>query len=82
MAEQPSIESVRETLKRYPGAYAAVPGSGPKGMRCRDCKHMGHSGHRSHPKCFLAKWTRGDATTIRTSAPACSRFAPPSENTP
>lgn len=65
---------------RRPGArglYAAAPGTGPAGKTCRSCAHKRYTGlakRASHPKCGLTQYTAGDATTIRTSTPACKFY--------
>ena len=70
--------SLAEMRRRYQarGLYAATPGTGPAGKTCRDCAHLRHTGNsrKQHPKCGLTNYTRGDATTIRTSTPSCNRF--------
>lgn len=55
------------------GRYAGTPGEGPAGKTCRSCRHKTYSGHgpKYFPKCGLTRWTHGDATTIKTSTPAC-----------
>lgn len=57
-------------------AYAAVPGSGPKGETCKTCRHSyrqpGTAG--TYWKCGLADNTRGAATDIRRTAPACLKW--------
>lgn len=62
-----------------PRGYAARPGTGPDGMRCRDCAHYVQrcsGGRRSFPKCNLAqhRWTGGRGSDILAKAPACSMF--------
>jgi hypothetical protein len=64
-----------------PKGYAAVPGSGPEGKTCRDCKHkntMSNTGAKSWIKCDLMKaaWTHGPGSDIRAGSPACRRFEP------
>lgn len=58
------------------GIYASTPGTGPAGKTCRTCEHKIYSHHSlpKHPKCNLVAWTAGDATTIKTSTPACRRY--------
>jgi hypothetical protein len=58
-------------------AYAAPPGSGPDGKRCKDCKHARTTAFHSSKvywKCGLVVSTRGAGTDIRVRAPACKRF--------
>jgi hypothetical protein len=62
-----------------PKGYAALPGTGPEGKTCRDCKHkhtMSNTGAKSWIKCELmrAAWTHGPGSDIRASSPACRRF--------
>src|SRR6478735_1718908 len=62
-----------------PKGYAAVPGTGPEGKTCRDCKHkqtMSNTGAKSWIKCDLmrAAWTHGPGSDIRAGSPACRRF--------
>lgn len=66
-----------------PNAYAAAPGSGPPGKRCKDCKHAeGHGRSRTYWKCVLVASTNGAATDIRLRTPACRFFEPePTEGT-
>jgi hypothetical protein len=62
-----------------PKGYAALPGSGPEGETCRNCKHkqtQSNTGAKSWIKCVLMKaaWTHGPGSDIRASSPACRRF--------
>lgn len=62
-----------------PKGYAALPGTGPEGKTCRDCKHkqtQSNTGRKSWIKCVLmrGKWTNGPGSDIRAGSPACSRF--------
>ena len=84
MSGQPTWEAMRAALKaaeskgykHHKGLYAAMPGSGPEGRTCRTCDHLRHTGgRRTFPKCGLVAYTAGDATTIRTATPACSKYA-------
>lgn len=61
---------------KHPGAYAAMPGSGPVGKFCKDCEHYAPSKHHDHiyRKCALAKATNGAGTDILANAPACRRY--------
>jgi hypothetical protein len=58
--------------------YAGMPGTGPEGRTCHSCafKTYGATGNRGprYPKCGKTKWTHGDATTIKTSTPACHLY--------
>lgn len=75
MKERPTFEELRlraSTGKRY----ADVPGTGPEGATCKTCDHLRYTGtNKRFPKCGRTKYTRGDATTIKTSSPACSQYA-------
>jgi len=65
-----------EEIVLAPGLYAASPGSGPKGERCRTCQHdvVLRGNARDYHKCgrMRAAWTNGAATDIRARAPACA----------
>lgn len=57
----------------------ALPGSGPTGETCRNCKFLARTESPSGKvfmKCELMKphWTRGAASDIRASLPACRDF--------
>jgi len=54
--------------------YAAEPGTGPAGATCHSCAFLRYTGHAKYPKCGRTKYTRGDATTIRTRTPACRLY--------
>ena len=77
---QPTMEALRALLPvrgaKRRGLYAAAPGTGPAGRTCHSCAHLRYSHHTQakHPKCGLTAYTHGDATTIRTSMPACHRY--------
>ena len=53
-------------------------GTGPDGETCRTCKHKAYQYGTSsdYLKCGLMKqhWTRGGATDIKASWPACGRW--------
>lgn len=56
-------------------AYAANPGTGPDGKRCRDCSHF----IRVHMakiyfKCGMGRVSNSASTDIRATAPACRFF--------
>lgn len=76
---QPTMEELRRLLpvvgEKRRGLYAAAPGTGPAGKTCRSCDHVRHMRPGKHPKCGLTNFTHGDATTIRTSTPACRHYA-------
>lgn len=80
---QPTLDELRALLpvkggSKRRGLYAAAPGTGPAGKTCRSCAHKTYTGGRKwHPKCGLTKYTHGDATTIRTSTPACKHYQEP-----
>lgn len=59
--------------------YAAPPGTGPEGKKCKDCAHknsMSNGGAKHFIKCNLrrATWTHGEGTDILARSPACSKF--------
>lgn len=61
-----------------PAGYADIPGTGPAGKRCCDCKFdvAQSSGKRSWHKCRLMQdqWTGGRRTDILARSPACRHF--------
>lgn len=61
-----------------PDGYADIPGTGPSGKTCRDCKHDRHilSGSRPWHKCNLMQgyWTGSRRTDILARSPACRKF--------
>jgi hypothetical protein len=82
-AKAPDHRAINGTGKKRkptePKGYAAVPGTGPEGKTCRDCKHkqtMSNTGNKSWIKCDLMKaaWTHGPGSDIRAGSPACRRF--------
>lgn len=71
----------RKRKPTIPSGYAALPGTGPEGKTCRDCKHkqtQSNTGAKSWIKCVLmrAAWTHGPGSDIRAGSPACRRFEP------
>lgn len=75
----PTLDELRALLPvvggKRRGLYAAAPGTGPAGKTCHDCDELIYMrSPAKHPKCGLTKYTHGDATTIRTSTPACKHF--------
>lgn len=80
MTDQPTMDELKARLpvvgKQRRGLYAGPPGTGPVGKTCRSCAHKTYTGNgpKYFPKCGLTNYTRGDATTIRTSTPACHRY--------
>lgn len=68
----------RKRREPKPNGYGGIPGTGPEGKACRDCKHLVRRtpGYRTFLKCGLnrANWTGGRASDIHAKAPACSRF--------
>lgn len=57
------------------GAYAAMPGTGPAGKKCKDCKHfIRRSLAKTYFKCGMGKVTGGKATDIKATAPSCKLF--------
>lgn len=77
LTERPSIRLVSGKRKRKSG-YAAQPGTGPEGEKCKTCRHIRRvqGGAKTFPKCALIRWTKGPGTDIKVNAPACSRWAP------
>lgn len=68
------VDALKRGYANWQKKYAGPPGSGPEGETCRTCefKRYSHHSRAKHPKCGLNVFaTAGDATTIRTSAPAC-----------
>lgn len=61
-----------------PNGYAALPGTGPEGERCRTCEHAVGTGNcsRTYYKCALmrTKWTSGPGTDILLRSPACRHW--------
>lgn len=61
-----------------PRGYAAQPGTGPIGMKCKNCAHYAHKENvaGNYPKCGLMRkiWTGGRATDILANSPACHLF--------
>lgn len=71
----------RKRKPTEPKGYAALPGTGPEGKTCRDCRHKqthSNTGAKSWIKCALMKaaWTHGPGTDIKAGSPACRRFEP------
>lgn len=77
LKDKPSIRMVSGKRKRK-GGYAALPGTGPQGEKCKTCRHIRRvqGGAKTFPKCALICWTKGPGTDIKVGAPACSRWAP------
>lgn len=65
-------------VKHPVGGYAARPGTGPAGEKCRTCACAYQRGGRvrSYWKCSLVKVTGGPGTDIRLKSPACSQWRP------
>ena len=83
----PTFDELRALLPvkgiRSRGLYAGVPGTGPEGKTCHDCGWLRYSlasRPTKYPKCGKVKYTRGDATTIKTSTAACQHFEEPTPN--
>ena len=77
---RPTMDELRALLpakgKGRRGLYAAPPGTGPAGKTCKSCQALTYTGNtKLHPKCGRTAYTSGDATTIRTSSPACRLYA-------
>jgi hypothetical protein len=77
LKDKPSIRIFSEKRKRK-GGYAALPGTGPEGEKCKTCRHIRRvmGGNKAFPKCALIRWTKGPGTDIKVGSPACSRWAP------
>lgn len=58
------------------GGYAAMPGTGPQGERCKGCSHFHRqiAGNANFFKCGIGKQSHGRATDIRANAKACRLF--------
>lgn len=61
--------------------YAATPGTGPEGEKCKTCAHYTHNRgsegrRRPYPKCAIMRpfWTNGPGTDIKASSPACRHW--------
>ena len=80
MKDQPTMDALRRLLPvvgpQRRGLYAGPAGTGPEGKTCRSCTHKTYTGNgpKFYPKCGLTHYTHGDATTIRTSTPACHHY--------
>lgn len=84
--EQLEIFDPAEVGERFVPAsrgYAAAPGKGPDGERCRGCAHYcaekletNNGNERAYRRCGLVcdRWTRGKALEIRAKAPACEKW--------
>lgn len=66
---------------KYPvNGYAARPGSGPDGRRCKHCEHFAvHENGNCTKKFFKCRlmrheWTNGYGSDIRSNSPACKYF--------
>lgn len=74
---QPTLDELRAQVITGTRKYADTPGTGPEGTTCHSCRHVRYTdpqGRARHPKCGLTNYTRGDATTIKTSTPSCRRY--------
>lgn len=75
----PDQAIIFKSKNTQPKGYAATPGSGPAGMKCRNCDfyiiRYTPAGN-THPKCGLMrhKWTNGRGSDIKVSSPACKKF--------
>lgn len=72
-------ESVRTVPQHPKKGYAAPPGTGPVGERCRSCKHLARKGRaKTYLKCGLMRrhWTNGPGTDILAKSPACRHWEP------
>ena len=75
---RPTMEELRARVGVQGKKYADMPGTGPEGRTCKTCAFLAYSGSykgpKRWPKCGKTKWTHGDATTIKTSSPACRLY--------
>ena len=82
---QPTMEELRakygaQGQNCWMKKYAAEPGSGPAGKTCASCAWKRYTGNTKHyPKCGKTAYTHGDATTIKTSTPACRFWEQPQD---
>ena len=70
-----ALAARRKSNKR---GHAAAPGSGPSGETCKTCAHVVRKEMgKTYFKCALmrAHWTGGNATDVRATDPACSRWS-------
>jgi hypothetical protein len=73
---QASEARVKPTVRK---GYAAPPGTGPEGEKCKTCAHDRRSneyGAKQFHKCELMKahWTGGYGTDILANSPACRHW--------
>ena len=56
--------------------YAARPGTGPAGEKCKTCACCYASGYnfKTYYKCSLVRSSGGPGTDIRLKSPACSQW--------
>jgi hypothetical protein len=76
----PTPPGVPHRHKTKPNGYAAPPGSGPAGEKCKTCQHYTHRVRaKAYRKCELMvhAWTGGPGTDIKANAPACRRWQKP-----
>jgi hypothetical protein len=68
------------TGRPWRGGYAAYPGTGPKGEKCKSCAYAVRvqGGANSYTKCKLMEfvWTHGAGSDIKLKTAACSRWPP------
>lgn len=75
LAGKPTLFKLPPAMKVNLRAYAAHPGSGPRGETCRTCAHSyGRQFSKTYWKCDLVKATGGAGTDIKLRSPACSRW--------
>lgn len=75
LTNQTAEELIAQARKKRgkPNGYAARPGSGPEGEKCRTCKHaVGLDYSKTYYKCKLRRrdWTGSYGTDIRLKSPA------------
>lgn len=77
-----SEEEARRILKRKAipkKGYAAPPGTGPEGEKCKTCRHIYRKKmSKTYIKCLLNRdnWTGGAGSDVLSNAPACRLWEP------
>jgi len=72
---RPTMEELRAIALVQGKRYADMPGTGPDGATCKTCAWLTYTGNvKRFPKCGKTAFTHGDATTIKTSSPACRKY--------
>jgi hypothetical protein len=77
----PEAQVINSRVKKgvQPNGYAGIPGTGPAGMTCKDCRHYTlKQMAKAYRKCghhdARIRWTGGTGTDILARSPACSKF--------